>query len=291
MQVTEKVKTTEGKSDGILEVPPPLCGHNRPLRFTRSYRASCPECGSFWDRDFISADITYDHSYPERRSHFDPVIGALKVRTLQHWIDKLGIRTTNSVVCEVGFGGGFCLSYLRDVSRNVFGVEAIPENIEHAVKLGIKTDSLYHAGALPAALPENVDLWVFQDSFEHLDEPMQFLRWVGKNSSAESKIIIVAPNGGSLSEKFLGKWWLHKVSDHRFHWSKKGLVEFFSRNGFVVVDSFFPGKYISFKMVVAHMVVKVGGGKRMEPWFSSVPLCNHEVLFNIGEMGLLFRKA
>lgn len=284
------MKTVETRPESAVGLPPPLCGHNQPLAVTRSYKASCPECGSFWDKDFLPDHATYDRSYPERRSHFDPAIGALKVRTLRYWMRKLGIRTAELAVCEVGFGGGFCLSHLRTTSRRVFGVEAIRENIEHAVQLGIDPDSLYQAGTLPTALVEKVDLWIFQDSFEHLDDPGQFLMWMVKNSSARSKILLVAPNGGSLSEKILRRWWPHKVSDHRFHWSKKGLIDFFSRHGFIVGDSFFPGKYLSLRMVLAHVAVKTGGLKRMEPWLSRFPLRDCAFLFNVGEMGLLLRK-
>jgi hypothetical protein len=122
----------------------------------------------------MNAHTTYDRSYPERRAHFDPAIGALKVRTLRYWMRKLGIRTADLAVCEVGFGGGFCLSHLRTASRRVFGVEAIRENIEHAVQLGIDPDSLYQAGALPTALVERSICGFFKTASSTLMIPVSF---------------------------------------------------------------------------------------------------------------------
>src|SRR5512135_147061 len=112
-------------------VPLPLCGHAlRPA--LRSHRIECTACGSFWDKSALDRPAVYDYSYPEQRSHFDATIGRHKARTLRHWLKKLGIPTADLAVCEVGFGGAFCLSSLASASRRVFGIEAIPENIEHA---------------------------------------------------------------------------------------------------------------------------------------------------------------
>ncbi len=287
-------KTAPGEQVTMLPpatdtLPMPLCGHERrPL--ARSSRVSCPECGSFWDRDALREEPRYDRSYPEQRSHFSPRIGRLKTKTLRRWIGKLGVATESLTICEVGFGGGFCLSYLKDAAESVVGVEAIPENIEHAVGLGLARESLYLAGSLPAVLPEKIDLWIFQDSFEHLEDPGRFLQWMSGTSSGSSRVLVVAPDGASLSARIMGGWWPHKGTDHRFHWTRKGMVDFFSRHDFVLENAFPPAKYVSLTMVFSHLALKRGGLKRLEPWVRRIPCSEHAFLFNLGEMGLLFRK-
>lgn len=270
-------------------VPLPLCGHALRL-VSRSHRLVCTACGSFWDKRALDRPAVYDYSYPEQRSHFDATIGRHKARTLQQWLKKLGIATTDLAVCEVGFGGAFCLSSLANSSRRVFGIEAIPENIEHAVELGIDRDSLYLTGAIPEVLAERIDLWIFQDSFEHLESPGQFLKWMIENSSEKARVLVVAPDGGSLSERIMGTWWPHRVTDHRFHWTRKGIVDFFSRHDFILDKAFFPAKYVSLTMAFSHLLLKVRGLKRLEPWLRTLPLSDCALPFNLGEMGLLFSK-
>jgi hypothetical protein len=286
MKDTPRREITAGDANRL---PLLLCGHTLPP-VAHSYKARCPQCGSFWDRDALDTQTAYDRSYPEQRSHFDPLTGRLKVRTLRRWLAKLGIRTEDLAACEVGFGGGFCLSFLQETSRCVFGIEAISENIEHAVRLGLRRDSLYHAGALSGALPQKVDLWIFQDSFEHLDDPSRFLQWLIDNSSERSRVLVVAPQGGSISERMMGTWWPHKVGDHRFHWTRQGMVDFFSRRGYALEESFFPAKYLSLRMASSHLLLKAVGPKRLEPWLRRIPRSHCAFLFNFGEMGLLFRK-
>lgn len=240
-----------------LSFPPPHCGHGQPLNGKHKYKAECPICGSFWDIDVLrNKDIIYDDTYPENRLHFNDAVGKIKIKTLQFWLKKTRLAVRGLNVCEVGFGGGFCLSYLKGISKRVYGIEVIPKNLDNAIQLGVDRDSLFISDSLPPFLPDKIDLWIFQDSFEHIPEPAIFMEWLVSNSSAGSKLLLVAPAGGSLSEKLLGRFWPHKVPDHPFHWSKRGLIDFFSKRRFIVERDFYPFKYASVGMIVAHMAHK-----------------------------------
>jgi hypothetical protein len=284
------MKALNSSAVNALTPRPLLCGHDQPMILSGAYKAVCPVCRSFWDRDSLKARVDYDRSYPELRSHFDPDIGAIKVRTLHYWLKKNHVRIEHLAVCEVGFGGGFCLPYLSGSARQVYGIEAVPENIDHAIQLGMSPASLFRVNSLPAALPSQVDLWIFQDSFEHLDDPQAFTSWLVKNSSLYAKILIVAPDGSCISEKIMGRWWPHKVRDHRFHWSRKGLVDFFSRNGFVVEGDFSPLKFVTLKMIMAHLLLKAGRSEQVEKWKRRLDIIRCIFLFNVGEMGLLLKR-
>lgn len=272
-----------------VEIPLPLCGHDRILIYSRRYKAECPVCKSFWDLDALNSAIVYDHNYPAARSHFDPAVGKNKIKTLQYWLMKTHIELKGLTVCEIGFGGGFCLKYLSEYSKQAFGVEAIYENIDHAMKLGIQKDVLFLEEEVPQALSSKIDLWIFQDSFEHLPNPSAFMQWLTHNSSDSSKILLVAPKGDSISERVLGKLWPHKIADHRFHWSSEGIIEFFSKRGFIVERSFYPHKYVSMQSVLAHTLLKSFPRGFRNLRRSHLP---HIVFrFNIGEMGFLFGRT
>jgi len=260
------------------------------LRFKNAYKGQCPACGSFWDVSALDAGLLYDVTYPVLRSHYNAKVGENKVRTLKSWLDKLGIDFSQLTVCEVGFGGGHCLKFLSDNSRKAFGIETINENIAHAISLGISRESLFSAQALPAEIPGKVDLWVFSDSFEHLPDPDTFISWVSGNSSRQARLLIIAPEAGSLSDRMLGRLWPHRLHDHRFHWSREGLVHFLSIRNFDLAASFSPAKYVSLITITSHLLQKLGTPGWVAERLNAPILATFRFRFNFGEMGMLFGK-
>jgi len=239
------------------------------------------------DLESCSRPFAYDDTYPERRGHFDPLIGAQKVETLKHWLSQGGLQLDRHVVCEIGFGSGFCLRYLQDNARNAFGVEQIPANLAHALTLGVRETNLYGFHERPEVLPEAISLWLFQDSFEHILDIRRFLQWVLRNSSRDALLLVVAPDAGSLSRKLLGRFWPHKLADHQFHWSRVGIRELFEGIGFSPLLEIQPAKRVSETVVLNHLGVKFGPRLRLVlrslfPKFT--------VWFNVGEFGLLFQR-
>lgn len=228
----------------------------------------------------------YASDYPRERNHFDREVGRLKVKTLNDWIKKSGINPAGKRICEVGFGGGYTLKDLMRTGEHVFGIEIIKENIEHAVLLGCQRSHVFDAANLPTQLPEKIELWIFEDSFEHIEDPANFVAWMERNSAASCAILVVAPQAGSLSERVLGKLWPHRIPDHFFHWSKRGIVEFMSKHGFRVAKEFFPAKYVSLSMLVRHVLIKFG---RRGVFVLPRPI-NFNFKFNLGEMGIVFEK-
>jgi hypothetical protein len=186
----------------------------------------------------------------------------------------------------MGFGGGASLVVLAERARRVFGVEANGAAAAHVRALGVRAD-LMLVESLPPKLDEPVDLWLFQDSFEHVPNPSAVLEWMMANSSATAEIMIVAPRADSWSRRLLGRFWPHKLPDHDFHWSRQGLVQFMERRGFEPRAEFFPLKFASPQMFVAHALHKLGVSGAAQRWMGGASLA---VPFNVGEMGLVFRR-
>jgi hypothetical protein len=268
-------------------MPPPLCGHESRSFVRRGHRLVCPSCSSYWDAEQPSRPVRYDGSYASARSHFDPIVGAQKIRSLDRWLTETGIDCSGRTVCEVGFGGAHCLRSLHGRSERAFGIEVSPEHLEQAVGLGLPSDRLWLFDGLPRRLPEAVDLWIFQDSFEHLPDPGSFLSWMTESSSPGAQVLLVAPEAGCLSDRLLGRWWPHRLPDHSFHWSKKGIEQVFRGQGFLLTGDFFPWKHVSAWSVVSHLAHKLG----VRPPSFSTKLASVPLLFNVGEMGLVFRKG
>ena len=262
-----------------------LCEH--PVASSRrvGFRQVCGRCGSYWDLDSLNTNVEYDASYPEKRGHWDPGVGALKIRSLEHWLRKSGATLAGKHVCEVGFGGGSCLPLLVAQARRVTGLEANPETVRRVAASGIKAELLL-VQSLPPRLAEPVDLWLFQDSFEHIPDPAAFLEWMAANNAPNAEILIVLPRGDSLSQRLMGRLWPHKLPDHEFQWSRRGLVEFLQRRGFAVEREFFPLKFASPQMIAAHFLHKAGAPQSVRNWLGSRRLA---IPINFGELGLLLR--
>jgi hypothetical protein len=270
-------------------LPPPLCAHDRPLESRDGFRAACPVCGSFWDLDALQSKPEYDRDYPSLRCHHEADVGRLKVASLVSWLEATGISVDGLTVCEIGFGGGHCLHHMRRLAARVFGVDAVPENLSHAERLGLEPGDLFAAGEVPPLLPAPVDLWLFLDSFEHVEQPGSLLDWLAANSTGDARILLVAPEAGSTSQRLLGRFWPHKLRDHQFHWSRQGVIEFFGGRGFAFEATFSPVKHVSTRTLIPHLVHKLGlAGVWRESWTAALP--SWSLRFNVGEMGILFRK-
>jgi hypothetical protein len=272
-------------SDPLSEPSPP-CGHGAAGLRAEGYRLRCVECGSFFDRDALLREFHYDAAYPAERGHFDPAVGALKVRSLEHWLRASGLDPSGRVVCEVGFGGGQCLRFLAERAACAFGIEAVEANLAHARELGLANVLAFEQCHAP--LPRPVELWLFLDSFEHLPDPERFLTWLAGCSAPRADVLVVAPEAGSRSERWLGTLWPHRLPDHRFHWSRRGLEERFATHGFRTVARFRPTKSVSAAMVAAHLAHRFPALRPLAR--VARPLAGLRVAFNLGEMGLVLRR-
>jgi hypothetical protein len=267
--------------------PPLLCEHPLDRAERTTFRLVCGVCGSFWDLESLAQVVAYDAAYPAERGHFDPRVGALKVRTLHRWLRVSGVAVDGKAACEVGFGGGSCLPFLARRARRVYGIEANESAIDRVRESGVAADFLL-AQALPPRLADPVDLWLFQDSFEHLPDPTAFVDWLAANSVSGAQILLVAPRADSLSRRLMGRLWIHKLPDHQFQWSRPGVVGFMARRGFAVRSVFNPLKFVSPQMAVAHALHKAGIADRARKWLGGAALA---VPFNFGEMGIVFQRG
>ena len=265
----------------------PPCGHGAAGLRAAGHRLRCAACGSFFDRDSLAQEFVYDASYPAERGHFDPEVGALKVRSLERWLRAAALDPSGRVVCEVGFGGGHTLGWLAARAAHTFGIEAVEANLENAKRLGVSDVMRFADCREPLSHP--VDLWLFLDSFEHLPEPARFLRWLAASSAPAARVLLVAPEAGSPSERLLGALWPHRLPDHSFHWSRRGLEELYRAHGFRTVAEFRPTKSVSGAMVVNHLsrtlplLHPLAGTARWLRWL--------RLDFNLGEMGLVLERG
>jgi len=237
------------KHNSLESIPALLCGHAEG-GYRDGYRWRCRICSSFWDLDSnVIQNYHYDDSYPQARRHLNVDIGELKISSLRRWLKHL--------------------------------------NRDHAIRLGVPSERIFDGNNLPERLSESIDLWIFQDSFEHLPKHADFVNWMLRSSAPAAGVLVVAPQAGSFSERMLGRVWPHKLPDHLFHWSKQGLVSFFETRGFKLSAEFNPLKTISLQVVLAHIAHKTGLYNLQGPIERWLPTISFP--FNFGEQGMLFK--
>ena len=173
------------------------CHPEHPLPAERRRWWRCPACGTCVRGDGGAAP-EYRDDYPAARGHHDPEVGRCKVRTLERWLGELGLGVAGLTVCEVGFGGGACLAALQARGARVLGLEPVAANRAHAHALGVPGPALFPADPLPA-LPHAPELWLFQDSFEHVPDPNALVAWLARESAARARVVLVAPDAGAPS--------------------------------------------------------------------------------------------
>jgi SAM-dependent methyltransferase len=261
------------------------CHPEIALPDSRSRWLRCPACATLLRADPVPATV-YGDDYPVARGHHDPTVGRCKVRTLERWLAELGSAVAGRTVCEIGFGGAACLAALQAAGATVLGLEPVPANRAHAQSLGIPSAHVFDADPLPA-LPHKPDLWLLQDSFEHVPDPNALVHWMARESSPDARALLVAPDAESLSRKLMGRFWLHEVPDHHVHYSRAGVATIFARAGFRVVRAFRPVKLVSLAMAGDHLRVLAGApAAARENGRESA-----RVWFNFGEMGLLLERG
>src|SRR5262245_9552162 len=104
-----------------------LCQHPIEQACQRGDFLFCEMCGSFWDLKSFRHEQSqnlYPSNYPADRGHFEPTIGANKVRNLRGWLKNTSTSVECRSICEVGFGAGFTLKYLSEHSSSIWGIEA-----------------------------------------------------------------------------------------------------------------------------------------------------------------------
>jgi hypothetical protein len=260
------------------------CHPEIALHDSRSRWLRCPACTTRVRNEPSPAEV-YGNDYPAARGHHDLAVGRCKARTLERWLAELGIAVAGRVVCEIGFGGAACLAALQEGGATVLGLEPVPANRAHAQSLGIPSAHVFDVDPLPA-LPRKPDLWLLQDSFEHVPDPNALARWMAHESSPSARALLVAPDAESLSRRLMGPLWLHEVPDHRVHYSRSGVASIFARAGFRVVRAFRPVKLVSLAMAWSHLRVLAGAPAAAREG----SLSGARVWFNLGEMGLLLER-
>jgi SAM-dependent methyltransferase len=112
-------------------------------------------------------------------------------------LERRFFARSNSII-ELGFGGGYLLSFLRERNRRVIGYEISEPLVEKAVKNGYDAYTIDQF-TTDRHQPIAVDAIIALDVFEHMNDEtiLTIMQAVRKSLKPDGKLVIRTPNAAS----------------------------------------------------------------------------------------------
>jgi SAM-dependent methyltransferase len=280
----------------------PVCKQCQPIEFcihqgVRMVR--CGHCASLYhgdEPDWGRIERIYQEEYHQSRGHSDnAAIEVMKQATATRYLRLLDrCRPPGRRLVEVGCSAGAGLEAAARAGWEVEGVELSAAAAELARRRpGVRA---VFAGRLEDAplAEESVDVITMFDVIEHIDPPGPTLARIHRLLRPGGLLLLVTPDGGSLSARMLRGRWPHLFVEHVVMFSRRGMRQCLEEHGFAVERLAFAWKRINLDMLVRHATIHphvLGGallrlGGRILPG----PLLRLGIPFNIGEFYALARK-
>ena len=171
--------------------------------------------------------MTQTHDVDDWDAHWSHKGGSARWNPAQRWRRTLISRHLSRFpkvkrVVDVGCGQGELLASLAGTKPGVqlFGVDGSAEGVQNARLAApsaeiVEADLLTGAG-VPNALLGTMDVAICSEVLEHVDEPVEVLKWAGKLTRSGGFLIVTVPGGPRTAyDRYIG---------HRPHFSPTRMV-------------------------------------------------------------------
>lgn len=136
---------------------------------------------------------------------------------------------------DVGCGPGGNLAAFEEQGWDVYGLDTSAVAVRRAraqfgerVRMGELEDVRYDAGSF--------DVVTLSHALEHVFDPLVLLRECHRVLAERGRLVIIAPNAGSLEAQLFGRWWFPwELPRHLYHFEKATLSRLLEMAGFRVV--------------------------------------------------------
>lgn len=223
---------------------------------TKDFRYSCR--GGPKSFDLVKCEkcgVIYVNPRPTRRdigkfypkTYYSSALGRLvnwvveKIMTLYRIIACKSVLKykKSGKILDIGCGTGDFLYEIKKRGFRTIGIDISPEACRQArqKKLRVFNKELEDC-SFPKKSFDVVTLW---HVLEHLHDPREVIRKIGKILKDDGLLVIEVPNIKSFSFKLFGKYFFHlDVPRHLFHWSHETLSDLLKLEGFMVVEVSYP---------------------------------------------------
>lgn len=134
-------------------------------------------------------------------------------------------------ILDIGAAYGDFVSMASRLGYLVSGIDISEHAVSQAQSRGLSITN----DSVDDLLKEKkrYDLITMLDLFEHLNDPVSFLKKSKRLLNKRGYLLIITPSTKSLSAKILGKrWYLIDPPQHLFYWSDKNIKKLLLTNGF-----------------------------------------------------------
>lgn len=233
----------------------PLCGPNTPsvtrYNFDPYRVVACSSCGLTYlsprlteqailelykDEAYYNSNIS-GQGYDEYMEISDNWVKTFTLR-----LKQIAPYKSAGKALDIGCGPGYFLTAAQKMGFDVHGLDPSDYIVSEAqktwgdrVRLGLIESAGYP--------PENFDLVVAFDTFEHIYDPKKFLAAVHRVLKPGGVLAITTPDPTSLLSKVSGKNWVSfKLPEHVFYWSPETIRKILSEK-FEVLEVRRAGQY------------------------------------------------
>jgi 2-polyprenyl-3-methyl-5-hydroxy-6-metoxy-1,4-benzoquinol methylase len=198
----------------------------------------CDSCGLLFNSPRLSDDELYklygDNYYFFHRRDAEEFqrITSIYLRTIA--IIRQGVEDKR--VVEIGSANGYLLALLKRMGWQVVGIEISSKAASQAqTKFGIPT----FCGTVEQYVRHNNGGMTFPlvlaiDLFEHIPQPVDFLKSIDSILEQDGLLIIDTPNGSSQNIQTLGTDWMGFNPFHIFLYSKENLTQLLVKMGYSI---------------------------------------------------------
>ncbi len=171
--------------------------------------------------------------------------GADRVRQLKkltfqtHVLAKANFEPRNRVLdCGAAFGA--LMEVVKESGGEPYGIELAAEA---AAEIGRRfgPDRVYSGPFEQASFPglgdEAFDVVFMCDFIEHVRDPLAVLRKASKMLRQGGRIVLTTPDGGSLSNRFMGAGWPHYKIEHLYYFNRHNLSILLKQAGVGLIAS------------------------------------------------------
>jgi 2-polyprenyl-3-methyl-5-hydroxy-6-metoxy-1,4-benzoquinol methylase len=146
-----------------------------------------------------------------------------------------------SWICEVGCGGGGALKYFQDQGFNVAGCDYDIDALEFAKQQGV--NNLYYGGLEAISQhPDGVkfDLIYLHHVFEHLSDPIAFLKDCKQYLTPQGKVVVIVPDVHQIdkigTQPAVGNLLMYLHIAHKYNFSVAGIQQLCAQAGYAATQ-------------------------------------------------------
>jgi 2-polyprenyl-3-methyl-5-hydroxy-6-metoxy-1,4-benzoquinol methylase len=136
----------------------------------------------------------------------------------------------NSWICEVGCGGGGALKYLQDQGFNVAGCDYDIAALEFAKQQGVQNTCYGGLEAIASQYADiKFDLIYLHHVFEHLSDPIAFLKDCKQYLTPQGKVVVIVPDVHQIdrigTQPAMGNLLMYLHIAHKYNFSLEGIQQ------------------------------------------------------------------